>query len=243
MNPQGETLRAALVSAYRPYMTTVLETYGTGVAETMAEAVDEGGAWLDEALGTLLSLSFRDQARGPLEVFQEAIRFPTEALLAAGVQQPRRDGAAASALPGDLYDLAPVSSQDLGEEVWRAHIAWGAAKARAFRPSVALLSRDLMDRSKVEPVVVEAGFRLIVWRDASAVDLEDGRPITAFVDLTHPDADEVVRFVAESGAGVIGFGPHVDDVAMVRARTLGADDALPRSVFFRSLARLLPTQV
>jgi len=230
------------VSAYRPYLATMLEVYGPGVAETAAAAVDEGVAWLDDALGALLSLPLRDQARGPLEVFQEAMGFPTEALLAAGVQQPRRDEVVAAALPGDLYGLAPASSQDLGEEVWAAHIAWGAAKARAFRPSVALLSRDLMDRSKVEPVVIEAGFRLIVWRDASAIDLDAERPVAAFVDLTHPDADGVVSAVAEAGTRVIGFGPHVDDMAMVRARTLGAADALPRSVFFRSLSRLLPTQ-
>ena len=160
----------------------MLEVYGPGAAETTAAAVDEGVAWLDEALGALLAVPFQDQARGPLEVFQESMRFPTEALLAAGVQQPRRDEAVAAALPGDLYDLAPASSQDLGEEVWAAHIAWGAAKARAFRPSVVLLSRDLMDRSKVEPVVIEAGFRLIVWRDASVMDLEAGRPVVALVD-------------------------------------------------------------
>jgi hypothetical protein len=241
-NPEGETLRSALVGVYAPYLTAVLKTRGTAVPETLAAAVDEGAVWLDEVLGTLLALPFRDQARGPLEVFQEAMRFPTGALLAAGVQRPQRDEAAASALPGDHYDLAPASSQDLGEDVWAAHIAWGAAKARAFRPSVSLLSGDPMDRSKVEPVVVDAGFRLVVWRDASAVDLEAVRPVTALIDLSHPDADDVIRAVAESGIRVIGFGSHVDDMALVRARTLGAADALPRSVFFRSLARLLPTQ-
>ncbi len=239
-SPEGEILRSALVGVYSPYLAAVLKTRGTAVPEMLDAAVDEGAAWLDEALGALLDLPFRDQARGPLEVFQEAMRFPTGALLAAGVERPRRDEAAASALPGDHYDLAPASSQNLGEEVWAAHIAWGAAKARAFRPSVSLLSDDLLDRSKVEPVVAEAGFRLVVWRDAAAVDLGAGRPVTALVDLTHPDADDVIRTIAESGIRVIGFGPHVDDMAMVRARTLGATDALPRSVFFRSLERLLP---
>lgn len=241
-NPEGEILRSALVGVYSPYVIAVLKTRGTAVPEALDAAVEEGAAWLDEALATLLALPFKEQARGPLEVFQEALRFPTGALLAADVERPQRDEAAASALPGDHYDLAPASSQDLGEDVWAAHIAWGAAKAGAFRPSVSLLSGDLTDRSRVEPVVVEAGFRLVVWRDAAAVDLEAGRPVTAMVDLAHPDADDVIRAVAESGIRVIGFGPHVDDLAMVRARTLGAADALPRSVFFRSLARLLPTQ-
>jgi hypothetical protein len=39
---------------------------------------------------------------------------------------------------------------------------------------------------------------------------------------------------------VIGFGPHVDEFAMVRARSLGATAALARSRFFRDLAELLP---
>lgn len=62
--------------------------------------------------------------------FQQAMSFPTAALTAAGTTPPSRDPVAVNALPGDRFDLAPASSRDLGEEVWRAHIAWGMAKAR-----------------------------------------------------------------------------------------------------------------
>jgi hypothetical protein len=84
-------------------------------------------------LGSLLALPYAQQSRGPLEVFQEAIRFPTHAMQAAGIEPVVRDEVAINALPGDIYDLAPTSSRDLGEQVWEAHLRWGAAKAEALR--------------------------------------------------------------------------------------------------------------
>ncbi|MBU1865823.1 MAG: hypothetical protein KKE89_05360 [Actinobacteria bacterium] len=244
MPPSAESdiLRAALVAAYRPYVEQLLAARGVEVPG-LEEALALGRDWLDESLAAMLARPFPQQARGPLEVFQEAMRFPTGALDAAGVEVPHRDETARTALPGDRYDLAPPSSQALGEDVWRAHLAWGAAKARAFRPTAGLLSNDLMDRSRIEPIVAAAGFGLVVWKGKA--DLAGGfdRPAVAFADLAHRDADAVIRVLAAEGVRVIGFGPHVDDLAMVRARSLGAADAMPRSVFFRSVARLLPTPV
>lgn len=237
---ESDVLRAALVAAYAPYVRGLLAERDMGAAG-MDGALDEGRLWLDTALEGLLSLPFGQQPRGPLEVFQEAMRFPTEALRSAGLEAPTRDAAVREALPGDAFDLAPASSQALGQEVWEAHIAWGAAKARAFRPSVGLLSQDLMDRSKIAPVVADAGFRLAVWSRSDELALGDDRPSVAFVDLAHRDADDVIRALSDEGIRVIGYGPHVDDLAMVRARSLGASDALPRSVFFRTVGRLLPT--
>jgi len=239
---ESETLRAALVAAFRPYLLRVLDERGIP-ASALDDVIPEVEERLDRELTALLALPFPAQPRGPLEVFQEAMVLLTEALLAAGVDQPRRDEAAVAALPGDLYDLAPASSQALGEEVWEAHIRWGAAKAGAFRPTVGLLSRDLMDRSKIEPVVGAAGFRLILWRGRPDLAAGFTPPAVAFVDLAHPEADEVIELLVGVGVRVIGFGPHVDDFAMGRARSLGAYDAMPRSVFFRTLGRLLPKPV
>lgn len=95
-------------------------------------AVQDGAEWLRTELTELLELPFGEQRRGPLELFQEAMRFPTAAMEAAGVQPIDRDAVATTALPGDLFGLAPASSQDLGEEAWQAHLAWGAAKAQAL---------------------------------------------------------------------------------------------------------------
>lgn len=124
----------ALVEAYPRY---VGERLGEQVPAGTEDAVERGRAWLATVLAELLSQPFIEQSRGPLEVFQEAMRFPTEHLAAAGVDPVSRDPVAESALPGDVYDLAPASSRDLGEEVWQVHLAWGATKASVITGSAA----------------------------------------------------------------------------------------------------------
>lgn len=130
MSEVAAVLHRALVASYRPYVRRRLAEQGISLPEEMDAALAEGEAWLGEQLEELLRLPFHQQRRGPLEVFQQAMSFPTAALTAAGATPPRRDPVAVNALPGDRFDLAPASSRDLGEEVWRAHIAWGMAKAR-----------------------------------------------------------------------------------------------------------------
>ncbi len=131
MPPISRRLHRALVGAYathvRRRLREAVETEGLG------EALDAGERWLADNLTDLLSLPFGQQGRGPLEIFQEAMRFPTDTLQRAGVEPVWRDPVAESALPGDVYDLAPASSRDLGEEVWEIHLAWGAAKAAALK--------------------------------------------------------------------------------------------------------------
>jgi hypothetical protein len=237
-----DDLTKALVAAVRPHVVSRVTALAPGPVAGLDDAVSEAETWLESELKSLLSLPFDDQRRSPLELFQEAMRFPTEALRSANVVPIRRDPVEAGALPGDLYRLAPASSQELGEEVWRAHLAWGAGKAKAMvRPGIGLFSSDLMDRSRVEGPVAAAGFDLVVW---SSIDrlLDAARyPVVAFVDLAHDGSDEAVRRLAGVGVRVVGFGPHVDDLAMVRARSLGAADALPRSRFFSRLTDLFPT--
>lgn len=128
----AEDLTRALTDAYRPYVEATLRSRQIDPTQ-VADALTEGEAWLEEALTDLLTTPFSQQRRGPLEVFQEAMRFPTDALQAAGVPPVERDEVTANALPGDLYDLAPASSRDLGEDVWHAHLGWGARKAQALR--------------------------------------------------------------------------------------------------------------
>ena len=170
------------------------------------------------------------------------MRFPTEALRAAGVRGVPRDPVAVSALPGDLYDLAPASSQDLGEEAWQVHVAWAMQKAQSVvRPAVGLLSTDLMDSARIEQAAGEAGYRVETWRGLPT--LGERRPSIAFIDLTHADADDAIRLLADAGVRVVAFGPHVDDLAMIRARSLGAADALARPRFFRTIPELLPESV
>ena len=236
-NDPAADLHSALLAAYSPYVR------GRAGGADVDDAVAAGERWLDEQLGELLAQPFDRQRRSPLEVFQEAMRFPTDAMAAAGLAPVDRDPAAVAALPGDLYGLAPTSSQELGDEAWRAHLAWGAAKARAMAapPVVLYFGNNLMDRTTISAAVEAAGATFGSSADPTQLP---GAPVPmlALVDLTHPESDAAIAALATAGVRTVAFGPHVDDHALVRARALGASDALARSVFFRRLPELLPTR-
>lgn len=123
-------LLAALVGVYGPFVQSRLGDRRQ--VEGIEQAIEAGREWLESALTQLLEKPFPSQSRGPLELFQEAMKYPTRALAEAGQEPVSRDDVAAAALPGDLYDLAPASTRDLGEEVWTMHLQWGAAKAAAM---------------------------------------------------------------------------------------------------------------
>ncbi|HEX7100784.1 MAG TPA: hypothetical protein VF377_16270 [Acidimicrobiia bacterium] len=130
MPDESRRLIEALVAAYPDH---VRRRMGDRHVPGIDEAVDAGQRWLRDALTELLSQPFSEQRRGPLELFQAAMAFPTDHLAQAGVEPVARDPVAEAALPGDVYDLAPASTRELGEEVWAIHLAWGAAKAAAFK--------------------------------------------------------------------------------------------------------------
>jgi hypothetical protein len=230
MDEVAMALRDALVAAYRPYVEARLDAAGLPRVE---EATAAGVAWLEDALSDLLEKPVGEQWRSPLELLQEAMRFPTEALATLGANPVARAEAVEAALPGDVFDLAPASSQELGEGAWHAHLAWGAAKAAAMRPGAVLITRSLLDRSKVDEAAASAGYRLEV---EAGVPSGRGRFAVGFVDLEHPDSDEAIRRLVGICGRVVAYGPHVDDMAMIRARSLGAEDAVPRSRFFKDPA-------
>jgi hypothetical protein len=259
LSNEGATVLTTFGDAYEPYLEGRLRDRGLAPPSGWQGAVGKGRAWLVAELEGLLARDFDVQRRSPLEVFQDAMRFPTAALRAAGVPPVPRDDAEARVLPGDLYGLAPASSRDLGENAWRAHLAWGVAKAKAVggavpasaggspsmrRSSVAFVGTDLMDRTRIEAAVTGSGFTFEVWRNPAAVGagLEAGPPVLALVDLSHSSADDAIRAIVGAGVRCIAFGPHVDDIALVRAQSLGATDVFPRSRFFKRLPDLLPKQ-
>ena len=133
MTPEARALKDALTRVYRPWLLHLFETRGWELGPSLEEAVDDGEQWLAGQLDHLLTQAFDKQRRGPLELFQEAMRFPTTALIDLGVDGVERDPMAIQAMPGDIFDLAPASSAMLGATVWQAHLAWGAAKANALR--------------------------------------------------------------------------------------------------------------
>lgn len=233
MESIAQALVEAFVGAYRPFVESRIEVAGW---PPVGESISRGEEWLAASLTGLLALPFPQQRRSPLEIFQEAMRFPTEALEARGVAAVPRDEVTAVALPGDLFGLAPASSQDLGEAAWHAHLRWGAAKAASVRPSAVLLSRNLIDRTRVEQQAEAMGYRLDVVGEIPP----DAHWAVGFVDLEHPAADAAIQALAGSAGRVVAFGPHVDDLAMTRARSLGASEALPRSRFFKDLGAWFP---
>ncbi len=229
-----------LLTAYCDHLQRRLTQLGVE-ADTVRDAVDRGRAWLERELTELVATPFPQQRRGVLELVQAAMAEPTEALQRLGIPPVDRDEAAAAALPGDLYGLAPASSQELGEDAWTVHMTWGLEKARAMaRPApvvVAWYGTNLMDRSKIEAAVRKQGFAFSAYRDPDAVEPGVSRVL---VDLEAVGADQAISAASRGGSTVIAYGPHVDDAAMVRARSMGAAEAVPRSQFFRRLGEYLP---
>lgn len=131
MDEASQALRDRLIEVYETHVRARLTEQGIDAPDGIDAAIERGRMALESTLDELLSKPYGDQTRGPLELFQEAMEHPTLALHAAGVEPVRRDETTRSALPGDLYDLAPASSQTLGEKAWHAHLAWGLAKAMA----------------------------------------------------------------------------------------------------------------
>lgn len=91
------------------------------------------------------------------------------------------------------------------------------------------LVADLMDRSRLTSALSNVEF-------ATEITGEIGAPDVVVVDLArYATAVRSLRLAAP-GARIVGYGPHVDDETMARARADGADVVVPRSRFFRDPA-------
>jgi len=221
-------LQTLLVDAYRPYVLRKCDERGWNRSVRLVDSLEEGEAWLRETLSTLLDLPFGRQRRGPLEVFQEAMSFPTEALTADGVEPPARDEAVAHVLPGDVYDLAPASTRLLGDEVWAAHMAWGAQKAAAITRVVLIATRNLIDRSRIEAAAEMSSLRVARWNGSAS-----GAALVC-VDLELDGAPAIIEMAAAEHVPVVAYGPHRSTDLLEAAGNAGAT-ALARSVFFGRL--------
>ncbi len=254
----------AFIDAYPGFVEARLEAAAPGAQ--VGDGVRQGAQWLAGELRQWAARPVGEQRRGPLQIFQTAVAFPTAALQAAGVSPQPRDPSAERALPGDLYGLAPASSRDIGGEAWRAHIAWGIAKAkqvadvvpagaastgdatgaRAVPASLALavVTMSQADRAAVHLVASERGLPVRHWRNPGAIagGLEGETPRWAVVDSEHAAADEAVRLLATAGAKVAVYGPAPDDIAMARWMALGAATIVPRDRLVAVLESWLPRQ-
>ncbi|NND03968.1 MAG: hypothetical protein HKN91_14395 [Acidimicrobiia bacterium] len=243
----------AFVAAYPDYLARRL--HELGIEADIADAARQGSEWLEGELGQWGRSEVAAQRRGPLQIFQTAFAFPTAALQAAGVAPVARDPGAVSALPGDEYALAPASSREIGEEAWRAHVAWGVAKAKtvaavvpAASPqatvSIAVVTMNQADRASVHLVAQGRGVAAHHWRNPGAIasGLALEVPRWAVVDAGHAAADDAVRTLAEAGAKVAVYMETPDDIAMARWMALGAATVLPRQKLVAVLESWLPLQ-
>ncbi len=239
VDSRASRLYEALVSAFGPFVATRLEELGADPAD-FETVVQDTAARLRRGLESLLEEPFASQQEAPLEVMRDCLQLLTAALREAGVEAPARDAGQEEVAPDDPYDLGPASAAELGEEALQASLAWGAAKAAdVARPLALVVSANLMDLTRIEEGARAAGYRVATAKPGSmAADA-----VVAFVDLTETGADEAVSALAQAGVKVVAYGPHVDDVAMLRARALGASVAEPRSRVLRDPASFLPPLV
>lgn len=252
----------AFVAAYPTFLTSRLESVAPGI--DVDDGVRQGVQWLESELTQWAARTAAEQHRGPLQILQTAVAFPTAALQAAGVPALERDVSAAQALPGDLYGLAPASSREIGGDAWRAHIEWGIAKAKqiadvvpaaelpsddggpgpAGTAALAVVTMSQADRASIHLVASGRGFPIRHWRNPGAIasGLESEIPRWAVVDIGHGAADEAVRRLAAAGVKVAVYGPDPDDIAMARWLALGAATVVPHNRLVAVLESWLPLQ-
>ncbi len=109
------------------------EQWSPGSGPELADGAAAAGRRAARDVGgrvrALLETDVDEQATGPLAVLREAVRYPTEVLVGAGVPPVARDEFAERAFPDDVYDLAPATFADLDPALQGPGLTWGAAKA------------------------------------------------------------------------------------------------------------------
>jgi hypothetical protein len=93
---------------------------------------------------------------------------------------------------------------------------------------VVALVGDLLDRSKIAAAIADTSF-------VATADECGGADVVLIDVKAHPDAVGVARKLAPT-ARIVAYGRHDNPAALDAARADGADEALPRSRFFRDPA-------
>lgn len=89
---------------------------------------------LGDELAALFATPVERQRTTPLEIVRGAGREATAVLAGLGIPPVERDPFDARVFPDDVYDLAPRSMAELGdEELGPALLVWGVAKSRRLR--------------------------------------------------------------------------------------------------------------
>jgi hypothetical protein len=135
---QMEEMAQALVDAVDGALpgwvaTAVTARLGRPAPPEAQAAGEQARVDLVPRLRALVAQDVDEQRTNPLAILRDAVRYPTEVLLAAGAPPVERDDFQRERFPDDVYDLVPTSFADFGPEVADAGIAWGAAKAWTHR--------------------------------------------------------------------------------------------------------------
>jgi len=101
---------------------------------------------------------------------------------------------------------------------------------RTHLPLLVVVTSNLMDVGSFESAAARSGYRFEAIKAGAIAGFE---PLVAFVDLETEGADDAIGTLVALGVRVIAYGPHVDDLAMSRAQSLGAAMAEPRSRLLR----------
>lgn len=107
-----------------------MEPVGAGVRAEAEDAGRRAAAEVGAAVRELLAKDIDEQRSTPLSLLREAVRYPTEVLLGAGVTPaPGRDDVRVRLFPDDVYDLSPASFGDVDPRLTEPGLVWGASKA------------------------------------------------------------------------------------------------------------------
>ncbi len=101
------------------------------------------------------------------------------------------------------------------------------------RRTVGILTRNLMDRSRLEAGLAGGGWDTVLLKGGVAPPGVEA----VVVDLEHPDAFDAIES-SVSTMICLAYGPHVDTAAFERAKSIGVHHALPRSIVFRDMSAL-----
>lgn len=111
------------------------------------------------------------------------------------------------------------------------HAAGTGPVVRGFVP-------NLLDRSRLEPIVRAAGATLELADDPVGLAL-GGRPAAALVLVDLDRLPDLGIFARLGGVPTLGFGSHVERAALQAAREAGCGEVVARSALPRRLAAAL----
>jgi hypothetical protein len=126
----GETLRRLVAEVLAPWVVhTVGAKYGASVGAAVALPATEAAVSIDRSLAAFFAEDIDQQNTTPLSIIRGGLQSISAHMESVAVPRPDRDPFDERANPADIYELGPLTWQDLGDDVHVAGLQWGAAKA------------------------------------------------------------------------------------------------------------------